>query len=314
MPADEDNIPLLQRELDKEFSLLNDRLFLNVPNGTEDAQMQQGVMYAPESNQRITRLMLEEGNQKLVVYAQEMFYYSSGDLQKDAKEFTKLMFGSETGKINTSIEKLNEEIDIIRATPAVDDLYDDSVLVDSVFIVNTDNTVIYLGVYVTDNLYSQQDLCKSKADEIINSIKLGTRKIGQDAHTANIRNDMTIDVDKDYTLVVQIGIDFDVYHVIELTEIGTEGNYFGIYFGFHPSTPADTIEKGDEGYEFAENTMLGAETPWVGTALDSDEYKWETLIALYDSYMKMHIFFYTSSDEQFNEIMNILETIKFVDN
>lgn len=63
--------------------MLDGRLTIRMPAGTEDAAMQPDIMGPMSSSARETRLMSENiGGAELVVYAQEMFCYSTGDFDK----------------------------------------------------------------------------------------------------------------------------------------------------------------------------------------------------------------------------------------
>ena len=68
-----DDIFMLDRELDTQYSLINDRLTIMMPEGTIDRSVQYGVMSAPESSQRLTLLYLESGNKNLAIWSVETF-------------------------------------------------------------------------------------------------------------------------------------------------------------------------------------------------------------------------------------------------
>ena len=75
---------LFNRALRKEpYSVLDGRLTIRMPAGTEDAAMQPDIMGPMSSSARETRLMSENiGGAELVGYAQEKFCYSTGEFVK----------------------------------------------------------------------------------------------------------------------------------------------------------------------------------------------------------------------------------------
>ena len=307
------NGPVLEQELTEEFSVLDDRLQVLMPEGTQNMTIQLGVMYAPESSHEVTQLNAEYGDEKLVMYFCETFKYSSGNADKDAEEFTDYWFEGSLKNPQISIDNIPSGTDMIRATPSTFRTSSDLALVDSAFIKCSDNTVIYAGVYVSKGLLDDEASCASQADKIISSIQLGTREIGQEAKTVKFYyNQMQIDIAKDFVLIEQIGIDFDVYTIREITKIGEEANYVGIYFGMYPSTAASEAKVGDEKYIFREDTILGEDIYWVGE-LSGGIYYWDALLSPFGSGIKMHIFFNSSDDNEFYENIALISELEILE-
>ncbi len=314
-PTDELSVkgPVLTQELTEEFSALDGRLMVYMPEGTQNMTIQNGVMYAPESSHEVTQLNAEYGEQQLIMYFVETFKYSSGDVNKDAEEFVDYWFEGSIKNPEISFEKSNAETDIIRVTPGTYSKSKDLVLIDSAFIKSTDNTIIYAGVYVSKNLINDKEACANQADKMINSIQIGNREIGQEAKSIEFYySKLQIDIAKNFVLIEQIGIDFDVYTIREITKIGEDANYLGIYFGLYPSTIASEVEVGDDGYIFREDTVLGKDIYWVGE-LSGDLYYWDALLAPFDNGIKMHIYFNSTDDTEFNENISIIQGIEVLE-
>lgn len=307
---------ILTAESNQSFSLLDDRLYVNMPGGTEDIAVQYGVMHAPESNQRITQLVYADNNDVMTVNAQEMFYYSSGDTEKDAKEFVDYLFAGYVDDIDVTIEQNSNGLNLIRVTPFVYDTGGTTALVDSAFVVCEDNTIVFVGVYFSCNLVEKSELCKNQSAKIIDSLQLGTRQIGLIASTEMLGKIINIDVDEGCVLVEQNAVDFDVYRIYELTKMNETGASMGIYMGMNPSSSVNGVKKGDEGYIYKDDTILGKDMYWIGTEIDEDVYHWETLLSPYAEEniigLTLHIFFTSSSDEEFEKIASMLRTMEFI--
>jgi hypothetical protein len=75
--------PILGRALAEEpFSLIDGRLLIQMPEGTQDIPRQRSIMSPAASNRRETRLVLDGNGQQMVLFAEETFLYTD-DLERD---------------------------------------------------------------------------------------------------------------------------------------------------------------------------------------------------------------------------------------
>ena len=233
-------------------------------------------------------------------------------MQKDA-ELLADMWGEVLGKdYQISMEKTQKGLDIIRVKPSADNQDTNSFLIDSAFFINSDDTYIFVGVFISGTLKNDIEACVESADKMINSIELGQRKIGQSVQTAMISNDINIQIPEGFVLYEQNGVDFDVYYIAQITTADISGMSAGIYIGSYPSTNIENVKKGDEGYIFKQSKILGENVLWVGT-MENGIYSWEAMVHPYDEFYRMHIFFTCNDNSEFEQIVDIIETMEFID-
>lgn len=276
---------LFNRALRKEpYSVLDGRLTIRIPAGTEDAAMQPDIMGPMSSSARETRLMSENiGGAELVVYAQEMFCYSTGDFVKDLE----IIFSSNWEDAEFGYELACSEPGFSAAKlkiPATDP-QGEAILVSAVVVRTADNGLIMLSFLVTPEAYRFPDQCRALCDRVIATLKPGERMLNTDARRETLdAAGYQISLDKDYVVIEQFGVDFLVYYIDKVTPLGTSAPSMGIYLGFHPSTdgkPYGTQSKG---------AILGKSVVWSASGN-----RVETLTTLKGGNM-MHIFI--TADDQ----------------
>lgn len=305
--------PLLERPLGaKAFSLINDRLFIKAPTGTEDIAVQPDIMSAERSADEQTRLILDVNGQKLVIFAQEIFQYSA-NLAEDIDRIIKSTYG-ESYKYSLDTLDGHDGFEALMFSPDSIDTSAGAVLVRGAYARVADRTLISVGVYVTPDLAVDEARCIDLAERILASTQPGTRQIVAPAREEMISFDgldFSIRLDKDFTLYVEHGVDFIVAYIMKITKVGQVRSNVGIYIGGHPSMhyPQRGIEERD--LTKSGDTVLGQAVEWL-----SYNYR-ERLIAEMgfalpggNHGLNMHIFMTAADEPTLAQLKAIIKTLK----
>ena len=227
--ADKPTVP----DLSKVFSLMDDRLFVAMPEGADYFEPQVHIMGAPASHQEEMWLIFETGIGKFALYAYEFFHYSSGNIEDDAKRVADRWL-DETGVSFQCSRLNNDKIQAMQLTPTVFVPAGDSVLLGSAIVKTADQMLVAVNLYADSKLFTHQEYCFTLADSVLGSLYAGTRMIETDLHKESIWLH-EIEIQKGYVLMLNRGPDFDVYYINKIVELNNKQPNMGIYIGAHPS-------------------------------------------------------------------------------
>lgn len=307
------NSIFIRKMSDKRFSLIDNRLFISMPEGSKDEAILNGIMEAASSNHEETRIILEESDQKLVVYAKEMFLYSSENIEDDAKELFGISSMQDQINYTFSIIKPGTDFSVLKVIPEKFDLNSSAVLVRGALVRNSDNTLIFVGVYATPETFTSKDDCIRLSEDILNTIEEGVRKINTSAHKEKIEEFIDISLEKDYVFIQQTGIDFTVYTVIKIVSVYDIQPSMGIYVGAHPAPIHQRKRIPKDALKTSDGIIMGTNVEWLHYNPDSDTVNsssfTETLLST-NGPMMMHIFIYPTNESDLNEMKRIAESLE----
>lgn len=306
---------LFTREMEEtDFSLLDNRLFMEMPKGSANVPMQNGIMAPTSSSHEETRLMSQLINgQRIVVYAKELFVTSSGDLKEDARILWERMSGDKTENYRLSEIESQNGLDIVKVFIDNPNINSDAILIDSAFVKMSDNTIIFLGFYVNPMAFRWQENCLELTDTLVSTLRAGARTLNLSAHEETIYN-LNFNLKKDYILTQQQGTDFDVFYIKKVVPVTSYSPSMGIYLGWHPSFSEEVEGFQDSHKNIIKGSILDIPVEWLyydkdGGLVDIYSYM-QTLISL-DSGAYMHVFIYPTSEEDLEEMKMIAESLTF---
>lgn len=286
-----------------EFSLLDYRLIVNMPENSQNEPIQESVMSAPESEQNQTRLMLNEGAETSVLMAYELFQKSTGNLEDDAR----LMLSEESYIIGDI--SANGEIKVLEITPKLYDDTAEAIFIRSALISDEDGMLMRVDLFVNPDRFKKKDDCIKQGDDLIKSIKFGGRHITLTAHKEQTEF-FNIQLSEHYIMTSQIGADFNVFKIYKTLKLGEPVSNMIIYIGEHPT---ETDPERYTGYDLVSTNakVLGKSIKWnTYTNGDAKTYSSfaETLFN-YRSGFKMHILIYATDENDLDEMKLIAQSM-----
>jgi len=249
--------PMLKgKTADTPFSVLDDRFHIMMPEGSvDDAIYYGGIMGVQADSSGETRIRLTADRQIFLAYARELFRYSSGDITKDAKLFAEESFDSDQDyTMSEPVKTGNIEYVVLALT----ELHaQGSDLIKGALLKMSDKTLIFIGVYASEEALVYEEDCIALADSVIGSITEGKRVLETQPRLVTLY-DYSLQLEKDYVFVVQMGIDFDVCYFYKIVPQGEDQPAFGIYSGWHPSLFGSRLPVHEE----KAVTILGRDVVW----------------------------------------------------
>lgn len=291
------------------FSLLDGRLFITMPEGTENFQAQGDIMGTQPSNQEKSFLLLDTGEQSLVLFAMETFAYTSGDLVSDAKKLWEAL--NDLTPFQYTMQPLRTEGGYNFAVFEVNNPYneDGSFFPGGAIAFPPDGTMIAIGIVVNGGGLEEAQQCKELSNQLLASLAPGTRTLNTKPHQEKLGK-LSVDVLQDYTVIEENGIDFTVYRFNKIMPLGMECPGMGIYVGDHPSYDDEGLEELQ--LELLPGTLLGQPVEWrfySNGTVDRDTYM-QTLIPLEGSgYGWLHIFIYPTTAQDLAELRQMAESL-----
>lgn len=308
---------LFTRELeDTEFSLLDDRLFIQMPKGSANVPMQNGIMAPTSSSHEETRLMsqLIDG-QRVVVYAKELFVTSTGDLKEDARILWERMSGDDAGNYRLSEIQSQNGLDIVKVFIDNPNINSDAILIDSAFIKMSDDSIIFLGFYVNPMAFRWKESCLQLTDSLLSTLRAGARTLHISAYDATVYN-LNFNLKTGYVLTQQQGADFDVFYIKKVVPVTSYSPSMGIYLGWNPSFSEEVMGFESSDIETTKGTVLDIPVDWLYYDKDGgliDIYSYMQTIVSLNNGAYIHIFIYPTSEEDLQEMKTMAESLTFTE-
>jgi len=245
--------------------LLVGRLKISVPIVGKVQPVQHGIMAAPEADSEQTRVLIDAGEQRMVLMVDELFARAAtnfeGEAQKAAARFPM--------KVNFKKWPLAAPLRAIAYFPVVPTKNEEANFVMGVFVAGPDGSVLNLVWYVNPAAAAQFSTVATLAESMAGTIVSGTRALdstsGVRELSANSKTkSVFVTVPEGYVVTAQRGPDFIVHHIHKVTVFGDEEATLGIYLGDHPSPNREGFS--DQGM----GNLFGKRVPWYQKVTDEN--------------------------------------------
>jgi hypothetical protein len=279
-------------------SLLRDRLFISPLDGAEDSARPKDIMEADPAAERETRLFLKNGENKFVIFSEELLARSGANFLRDVKDSDERLSGARFEErtlpsgllavlvVHDELEAPNEAVPVAHAYTA---LADDTVQVTHVFV---NPAVVAAG----------SDGCQALALRVLSSLAPGSRKLDLAAGKRRLGDSFELDVPQGFSVTPQPGPDFDVFHVVAVRELKAQPATLGIYVGYHPSFEPEKNAKPRS------SKILGKPVTWHEAEVDG-LFRGDALVDLAGG-PSLHFFFAAPSVTEARELARIAETVR----
>jgi hypothetical protein len=227
--------------------VLAGRLVLSVPDQAESHVLQHGIMSAPESDYEQTRIVIDAGEQRMVLMVYEPFACAGPDLEGPAQKLT----GHFSMRVRFQRWSLTAPLRALAYFPVVPAKDQEANSVMGVFVAGSDESVQNLEWYVNLPAASQFDTALRLAKSIARTIAPGTRTLdttgSERALSAYSRTKSVFaTIPQAYTVTAQPGPDFIVHCIHKIVTLGNENASIGVYLSNRPSSNRDGFVKEEE--------------------------------------------------------------------
>lgn len=215
---------------DDTIDLIHGRLEIGALEGGAAIPRAYNIMSAPPPELEETRVFLERGPHKFVVWVREIFRTSGSDLVSFVEQGR-----GELGSVSPI--PMNKGLRGVAFVPSELDDSSEAVLVLDLFIVNTDDTVQMASFFV--NPPAMGPGCSAVAYKVARTLAPGSRRLALDGGVTKLPDaNRSITLPPRYVMVPQPGPDFTVYRFYKLSGIEEPQANLGVYVGHHPGRHA----------------------------------------------------------------------------
>ena len=278
-------------------SLLDDRLTMVTLDGLSDMARPRSVMEAPAAEQGETRLFLENGGKKLVVFVEELFKRPGADFAAAVKKFDK-----EDGPVKQGAFALGG-LPAIAIVPERLVATSEAVLALRVYVATPDDTVERVTFYVSPSVIDQGAGCPALARKMALTLKPGRRALDLSGGKRKLDAGASITVPSGMAIMPEPGPDFMVYHLYPVNPLGSPDGTLGVYFGGYP-------EPIDPGTEVSSGKLFGKTAKWVDTRAEGRHVRQSLVEVPGAKGLFAHVFFGADDETMFGSLAKVAETIE----
>lgn len=219
-----------------EQSILNKRFYITVPDSAKNIARAGDIMGPNPNENKETRIIYDEGDERLVFFARELNVKSTTNLAETVRKESSPKFPFEVTEFSA-----DKSLKMLLITPKLFDSTKNAILIAGLLIQNADSTLSKFDAYINPAAFKEKKRFSEIVQHSFSTIRPGERRVNLDAHTDtfNIMGSKTrlqIKLPENYITQVSQGTDFEVYNINKIAAYGSvEDNSLVVYFGFYPS-------------------------------------------------------------------------------
>jgi len=302
--------------LEKKISILNKKLFLDLPARSVVSPRVADIMAADPNENRETRIITEWGKMKLVLFAQELYATSSKTLLADISNEVEPDFDFVRKQLTDK-----DSILTVLSTPSLFDSAAQGILVNSLLVKTPDNTVCRIDAYINPEAYAVKGEFIRLTENIFASISKGTRNINLSAKEETYKilsggNKFLFKLPKNYFVTVDEKYDFSVYKITKFKDLTDKSfSSITIYSGFHPGWFHTEYGFTDSSAVKIKGNFLQTGVDWLYFADDPSKFYLKEQMIPSDAVEKgliFHVAMLTNKKEVMDELLKIVEAIKVI--
>lgn len=306
------------------FDLLAGRLSVRGPQGSKLLARPASIMAAPEAPERESRVFYEDGDEKFVLMAWELFRSAGERLGTQVRAEVESQAAG--GDIAWCVEPLPAVAGGLRAYAVIPDRLPtegEALPVLSVLAAHPDGLVQLLRWYVNPTLAGDAAGCIALASRAAATLAAGTRRIAREAGARRLEafsqtKELEVQLPAGHVLTPQPGPDFTVHRIEPIVPLGEPGASLGFYLGDNPQAPpgswAGSVER-------SKAPLLGEEVEWLAWFIPEHEgnpaeYHLEALRPLPDEMGFPHFLhaFITAGDAGLrDQLRDVAKSLRIVD-
>jgi hypothetical protein len=301
-------------ELNNKQSILKDRVYLTFPDSAKNLARPVDIMSHDPNAEKETRIVFDNGSERLVFFAQELFVLANKNLFGTLKSENAENFEFEYSEIKSS-----SKIIAIQSIPTKWDDTKGGILINSLTVMTEDSSLIRIDAYINPDAYKEQkDNYVELTKNVFNTIKNGTRLNNLEARTETHKifgtdRAFVFKLPKNSIIQIDQKYDFQVFRIKTYSRLGDSSwRSVSIYTGHHPSYSHP--DYGFEGYTDKQKTkFLNKSDDWLYFENKEKElYLKEQKIESnnIEKGLIVHIALSGNSSEIIDELTELIETIE----
>ncbi len=214
--------------LTQELSILADRFHLTFPAEARNEARGVDIMSAPPGEEEETRIVLDQGEERMVFFARELGVLGTDDL---AGDWIRLL-GRSGAACNAGPLAGNKAVVVY--VPEQVAVEGEAIFLSGLLVQCADGLLVNLQVYINPKAMERLAEHQALVDRILATYRPGTRVIDLKPRKVTF-DELEIDLPKDHYVTQDGAYDFVVYRVHRPRPLGDEQRAaITVYFGHHP--------------------------------------------------------------------------------
>jgi hypothetical protein len=319
------------------LSLLGDRLTLRMPNGARIAARPHSIMAADQPNERETRVVLDAGDERLVVMTHELFARIPQGQNPESAVRAAMNKDFDPQKPTLApLPLADENLKAWVVFPPSADKNREAILVLAAYVMHPDGFVQTVSFYVNPASAKGEgcsgqigaanasglpkapgDLpgCTALARAMASTLGAGPRRLdvaGGERKIQGQYNDDTFlaTVPAGTNVTMQKGPDFTVHLVIFPAQLGAPQQKLGIYVGGHPSFQFNQVEAKVKPTQ-KPGKALGGAVVWQVWPVDPERVMAEAIVAHPTSKdTKIHLFASAGNEKDLTPLLDMASSLR----
>lgn len=301
-------------QLNKQLSILNKKLFLQFPGAAIPSPRVADIMAADPNENKETRILYDQGNMRMVFFAQDLFSLGGKTLFEDISRQVEPEFDFTRKKITDSASLL-----AVLSTPSLFDSTQNAILVNSLLVQTPDNTVSRVDAYINPEAWNQKDEYIRLSEKIFKTLIRGSRTIELNARTETYKipgtnKQFSFSLPANYFVTLDEKYDFSVFKINKFKKL-TDDQYTSltIYTGHHPAFFHKEYGLSDSTAQKVKAAFLQKQYDWLFFSDDKNKFYLREHIIPADeveSGLVFHVALLTNKKEILEELSTIATKIK----
>lgn len=293
--------------------LLDDRLRIHLPEGFRVEARKVDIMAAQVPPANETRVVLDQGDKRLVLMVYELFRTAGPDFAEVLARTEQASGTAPTVRYDRVVDRPSFRVHQSDAPPERVD--EEAFLVTAAWVVSADGTVQYLAAYANPAAAAEMPQVQTLFGRALKTLEPGPRKVEvggrlqrlslwSDSHEATVR------LPEGWAYSLQPGPDFLVHRLQKLVPYGTPSTAISFYVGGHPGYWYRQL-----GLEAQKGSgrLVGVESDWFSSS-DEGRLLRESIRPApeVDGDTMFHVILSGPTDEELKAAQEIVETMAVV--
>lgn len=298
-------------KINTKLSLLNDKAYMLFPPQARINSKGNNIMAADPNANEETQIVMDMGKMRIVFFVKELYALGSDSL------FFRVAENDKKTDARTKVITDTKPLYSILSTPNVFDTTKQGIIINSLLVRASDNTLFSISVYINKEAFKQRKKFQKLSESVFQTLSNGKRinLRNERTETRAVGNDkkmLVFPVPENYCITVETKSDFQVfkYHKYQLLT-DTVWMEFIIYAGHHPAPIYKEYKKEKSEAQIEKGVFLKKEIEWMVFNLNEEIIDKEQVIPAdnIEKGLVIHIVMMSNTKEYINQMTSLVERI-----
>jgi hypothetical protein len=303
--------------LEKNLVVLNDKFSFNFPATAVNSPRVADIMAADPNANRETRIIVDNGGQRLVFFAQELYAFGGNKLFEEILKEIEPEYDFQRRILSDT-----DSVLAILSTPSRFDTTAGAILVNSLLVRSPDNTVSRVDAYISPDALPLKNDYTLLTENVFKTMIKGKRRIQLNARDESYpifgtTSKFQFKLPKNYYVTVDEKYDFGVFKINKFKNSLTDTTYTAltIYTGHHPTYFHKEYGYTEDKAAKIKGLFLQAPVDWLYFKDDAQHFFLKEQFIKADNIeagLILHVAALSNKKEIMDELNKIVEGVKLI--